>query len=106
VFQQSTLLPWAKVLDNVLLPIRTLKRDVNAGRRRALELLKLVGLERFQAHYPHELAVGRQQRVNICPRPDPRPRPPAHGRAVLRARRNDPRAHDGRAAVDAEGGGG
>ena len=66
VFQQPTLLPWANVLDNVLLPIRTLKRDLDAGRRRATELLKLVGLEKFQAHYPHELSIGMQQRVAIA----------------------------------------
>ena len=66
VFQQPTLLPWQTVLDNVLLPVRTLRLDRTKGRERALELLKLVGLEEFNRHYPHELSGGMQQRVGIA----------------------------------------
>ena len=66
VFQQPTLLPWQTTLDNVLLPIRTLGLDLEAGRAKALELLKLVGLEKFSSHYPGELSGGMQQRVSIA----------------------------------------
>jgi NitT/TauT family transport system ATP-binding protein len=66
VFQQPTLLPWQTVLDNVLLPIRTLGMDEVAGRKRALELLELVGLAKFASHYPNELSGGMQQRVGIA----------------------------------------
>ncbi|MCC7079228.1 MAG: ABC transporter ATP-binding protein [Burkholderiales bacterium] len=66
VFQQPTLLPWQSTLNNVLLPIRTLRRDLAQGRRRALELLQLVGLETFANHYPGELSGGMQQRVGIA----------------------------------------
>jgi len=66
VFQQPTLLPWKSVLENVLVPIRALRRPVNEYRERAVDLLKLVGLGDFLNHYPHELSGGMQQRVGIA----------------------------------------
>jgi NitT/TauT family transport system ATP-binding protein len=66
VFQQPTLLPWRSTLENVLLPVRTLGLDMQAGREKALRLLRLVGLEKFAAHYPGELSGGMQQRVGIA----------------------------------------
>jgi len=66
VFQQATLLPWRTVLDNVMLPIRTLGMDAQAGLARARDLLRLMGLESFEKHYPHELSGGMQQRVGIA----------------------------------------
>jgi NitT/TauT family transport system ATP-binding protein len=66
VFQQPTLLPWQTVLDNVLLPVRTLGMDLAAGRDKAMQLLKLVGLDKFARHYPNELSGGMQQRVGIA----------------------------------------
>ncbi len=66
VFQQPTLLPWASVLDNVLVPARTLRLPVKAAQESARALIAMVGLERFTDHYPHELSGGMQQRVGIA----------------------------------------
>jgi NitT/TauT family transport system ATP-binding protein len=66
VFQQATLLPWRTVLGNVLTPIRALRRSEAAHRDKAMELLRLVGLEAFAGHYPHELSGGMQQRVGLA----------------------------------------
>jgi NitT/TauT family transport system ATP-binding protein len=66
VFQQPTLLPWSTVLQNVLVPIRTLRLPVRNYIDRARALIAMVGLERFAEHYPHELSGGMQQRVGIA----------------------------------------
>ncbi len=66
VFQQATLLPWQSVLENVMLPIRTLGMDAAQGLERARALLKLMGLEKFERHHPYELSGGMQQRVGIA----------------------------------------
>lgn len=66
VFQSAVLLPWLTVLDNVLVPVRVQGLDLPQYRQRALELLRLVGLEGFESKYPRELSGGMQQRVAIC----------------------------------------
>ena len=66
VFQQPVLLPWRTVLGNVLLPAEILGLDMARARARGLELLKLVGLEGFDAKMPGELSGGMQSRVAIC----------------------------------------
>jgi NitT/TauT family transport system ATP-binding protein len=66
MFQDSTLLPWKSALDNVLFPIRVLKRPLDAYRDGARELLERVGLHDFAHKKPHELSGGMRQRVAIC----------------------------------------
>ncbi|MDP2329881.1 MAG: ABC transporter ATP-binding protein [Reyranella sp.] len=66
VFQAPTLLPWASVLDNVLLPLRMMRRMDSASADKAAALLKLVGLSGFEGKSPRELSGGMQQRVAIC----------------------------------------
>jgi NitT/TauT family transport system ATP-binding protein len=65
VFQTPVLLPWLTVMDNVLLPVRVLKRPVRDYRERAFELLKMTGLAGFDGRYPRELSGGMQQRVAL-----------------------------------------
>ena len=66
MFQDSTLLPWKSALDNVLFPIRILKRPLDAYRDSARQLLERVGLDDFANKKPHELSGGMRQRVAIC----------------------------------------
>jgi len=66
VFQDPVLLPWRTVLDNVMLPVQVLGLDREIFRRRALELLALVGLSGFEGKYPHELSGGMRQRVSLA----------------------------------------
>ena len=66
VFQTPTLLPWWTVLENVVLPARVLGLDMARSRRRAGELLELVGLTGVDDRYPGELSGGMQQRASLA----------------------------------------
>jgi NitT/TauT family transport system ATP-binding protein len=66
VFQEFGLLPWRTVLANVELGLELKGMAASIRRERALELIKLVGLEGFKDHYPHELSGGMKQRVGLA----------------------------------------
>lgn len=66
VFQQATLLPWLNVIDNILIPIKALRKNDQDYTKRAHELIELVGLTKFAKYYPNELSGGMQQRVGIA----------------------------------------
>jgi NitT/TauT family transport system ATP-binding protein len=66
VFQDAVLLEWRTVLDNVLLPTEILGLDRVKSRNRAMDLIKLVGLDGFEKRFPRELSGGMQQRVSLC----------------------------------------
>ncbi len=65
VFQSPVLMPWLKIIDNVLLPAKVIGLDRTAARATAMELLELVGLGGFENKYPFELSGGMQQRASI-----------------------------------------
>ena len=64
LFQDSVLLPWKTVLDNVRFLSRIAGREVPPVA--AEELLDLVGLQGFGGRLPHELSGGMRQRVAIA----------------------------------------
>ena len=66
VFQDAVLLPWRTVQKNVLVPAEVIGIDAGTARRRAAELLDLVGLAGFADKYPMELSGGMRQRVAIA----------------------------------------
>ncbi|MEL6377088.1 MAG: glycine betaine/L-proline ABC transporter ATP-binding protein [Pseudomonadota bacterium] len=66
VFQSFGLLPHRTVLENVAFPLEMRGQDKHARRERALEVVKLVGLEGREEYYPRELSGGQQQRVGIA----------------------------------------
>ena len=65
VFQQSLLLKWRRILENVLLPAEILGLPPKASRERGLDL-RMVGLEGSEDKYPYELSGGMQQRAAIA----------------------------------------
>jgi NitT/TauT family transport system ATP-binding protein len=66
VFQQASLFPWRNVNGNIEFGLRAHGRLDEAGRRRTLELLDLVGLAGKGDKYPRELSGGMSQRVNLA----------------------------------------
>lgn len=66
VFQSFGLLPHRTVLDNVAFPLEMRGQDKITRRERALEVIKLVGLEGREDYFPRELSGGQQQRVGIA----------------------------------------
>ena len=66
MFQKPVLFPWLKVVDNVLLPVRTHGAKRSEFLDRANDLIALAGLQGFEQRYPWELSGGMQQRVAIC----------------------------------------
>ena len=59
-------MPWATVMDNVILPFRLSGLKNAEVNDRAGEILGLVGLEKFADSYPRELSGGMKMRVSIA----------------------------------------
>ncbi|MEM9043893.1 MAG: betaine/proline/choline family ABC transporter ATP-binding protein [Pseudomonadota bacterium] len=66
VFQSFGLLPHRTVLQNVAFPLEMRGQDVHTRQARAMEVVKLVGLEGREDYFPRELSGGQQQRVGIA----------------------------------------
>jgi len=65
VFQEYSLLPEMTILENVYVPAVCLGSE-NGYRKRAAELLQIVGLGERLRHYPNEVSGGEQQRAAIA----------------------------------------
>lgn len=66
IFQQFNLLAQRNVLRNICFPMEIAGTPKKEARERAMELLKLVGLEDRANAYPAQLSGGQKQRVAIA----------------------------------------
>lgn len=66
VFQHFNLFPHKTILQNITLaPVKLLKKNKHEAEERAMELLRLVGLEEKANAYPSQLSGGQKQRIAI-----------------------------------------
>jgi NitT/TauT family transport system ATP-binding protein len=66
VFQQSNLMPWRSVMDNIKLPLELEGMGENKAKQKAQEMIELVGLRGFENSWPRELSGGMAQRVALA----------------------------------------
>jgi len=66
VFQDSTLLPWRNVIDNVLLPSELTKQNNSESIEKSINWLERVGLKGKENSFPNELSGGEQQRACLA----------------------------------------
>ncbi|GLV57055.1 ABC transporter ATP-binding protein [Dictyobacter sp. S3.2.2.5] len=66
IFQDFNLLPVLSAVENVELPLLVTHVASQKARRRALEMLDIVGLSERARHRPAELSGGQRQRVTIA----------------------------------------
>lgn len=66
VFQEPTLMPWARVADNVALPLKLLGRTKAEIAQAVEPALASVGLADFAQSYPRELSGGMKMRASIA----------------------------------------
>jgi NitT/TauT family transport system ATP-binding protein len=63
VFQDSSLMPWRTVYDNIKLPLEVVK---GSNSNNVDMLIEMIGMKGFERAYPAELSGGMQRRVSIA----------------------------------------
>ncbi|HEX5322861.1 MAG TPA: ABC transporter ATP-binding protein [Capsulimonadaceae bacterium] len=65
IYQHDGLFPWLTVAENILMGLRQVSSEIEK-KRQLDELLRLVHLQSFADHYPHQLSGGMRQRVELA----------------------------------------
>jgi NitT/TauT family transport system ATP-binding protein len=66
VFQGYTLFPWKTVKENVMFGPKMKGQSHATAEVHAREWINIIGLEKYENHYPNELSGGMKQRVAIA----------------------------------------
>lgn len=65
VYQSDSLFPWQTVAQNIALGLRNIDNDEERGKQ-LTKMLRLIKLDEFASHYPHQLSGGMRQRVELA----------------------------------------
>ena len=65
VYQHDSLFPWQTAAQNIAMGLRDLSSGAERDRQ-LKEMLRLINLEEFGGHYPHQLSGGMRQRVELA----------------------------------------
>jgi NitT/TauT family transport system ATP-binding protein len=66
VFQEESTFPWRTTLDNVAFPLEVAGISRRERETKARDLIRLVGLDGFEARYPAEMSGGMRQRTALA----------------------------------------
>ena len=66
VFQESNLMPWRTVLENIMLPLQIIQLSADDARDQARDMVRTINLEGFENWLPRDLSGGMSQRVAIA----------------------------------------
>jgi putative ABC transport system ATP-binding protein len=66
IFQQFNLIPNLNAMENVMLPLEFQDISMSEAKKKAISLLKTVGLSDRMYHRPNQMSGGQQQRVAIA----------------------------------------
>ena len=66
VFQGYTLFPWKTVKENVMFGPQMRGASQMTAEAQAREWINIIGLEKYENQYPHQLSGGMKQRVAIA----------------------------------------
>lgn len=65
VFQKSTLLPWLNIRENIAFGCK-LRGETEELDDRVTQYMEMMGLLKYEKHYPQQLSVGMAKRVDIA----------------------------------------
>jgi NitT/TauT family transport system ATP-binding protein len=66
IFQQESLYPWRTVRQNIEFGLEVIGRSQKERREKSNEIIKIVGMEGLEDHYPHEISGGQARKTEMA----------------------------------------